>query len=69
MTRLGPPYAVQLMRRVVAVIGCVVLLAGCGVDPAVSATDAQHSDATFDPSDDPFGWTPVGDTGRIEIGT
>ena len=50
-------------------ICCVVLLAGCGVDSAVSATDAQHSDATFDPSDDPFGWTPIGDTGRIEIGT
>jgi pimeloyl-ACP methyl ester carboxylesterase len=57
------------MRRVVSVICCVVLLAGCGVDSAVSATDAQHSHATFDPSDDPFGWTPIGDTGRIEIGT
>jgi pimeloyl-ACP methyl ester carboxylesterase len=57
------------MRQVVSVICCVVLLAGCGVDSAVSATDAQRSDATIDPSDDPFGWTPTGDTGRIEIGT
>ncbi len=47
----------------------VVLLAGCGIEPGVSATDAQHSDATFDPSDDQFGWTPFGDSGRVEIGT
>ena len=46
-----------------------MLLAGCGVGPGVSATDAQHSDAIFDPADDPFGWTPFGDTGRVEIGT
>ena len=50
-------------------ICCVVLLAGCGVGPAVRATDAAHSDATFDPSDDPFGWTPTDSTGRVEIGT
>ncbi len=50
-------------------ICCVVLLAGCGIEPGVSATDAQHSDATFDPTDDPFGWTRFGDTGRVEIGT
>ena len=47
----------------------VVLLAGCGIEPGVSATDAQQSDATFDPSDDPFGWTRFGDEGRVEIGT
>ncbi len=47
----------------------VVLLAGCGIDPGVAATEAQHSDATFDPTDDPFGWTPFGDTDLVEIGT
>jgi pimeloyl-ACP methyl ester carboxylesterase len=47
----------------------VVLLAGCGIEPGVSATDAQLSDATFDPSDDPFGWTRFGDGGLVEIGT
>jgi pimeloyl-ACP methyl ester carboxylesterase len=50
-------------------ICCVGLLAGCAVDAGVAATDAEHSDASFDPADDPFGWTPFGDTGRVEIGT
>lgn len=50
-------------------ICCVVLLAGCGAGPTVTATDAEHSGATFDPHDDPFGWTRFGDTGRVEIGT
>jgi pimeloyl-ACP methyl ester carboxylesterase len=50
-------------------ICCAVLAAGCAAGSGVSATDAQHSDATFDPADDPFGWTPFGDTGRVEIGT
>ena len=50
-------------------ICCAVLMAGCATGSGVSATDAQHSDATFDPADDPFGWTPFGDTGRVEIGT
>ncbi len=50
-------------------ICCAVLIAGCATSAGVSATDAQHSDATFDPTDDPFGWTPFGDTGRVEIGT
>ena len=57
------------MRQVASVICCVVLVTGCGVDAAVSATEAQHSDATFDPTDDPFGWTPFGTSGRIEIGS
>ena len=43
-------------------ICCGVLLAGCGIDNAVAATDAQQSDATFDPNDDPFGWTKFGDS-------
>jgi pimeloyl-ACP methyl ester carboxylesterase len=50
-------------------ICCGLLLAGCGIDNAVAATQAQHSDATFDPNDDPFGWTRFGDSGRVEIGT
>lgn len=50
-------------------ICCVVLLAGCAAGPGVTATDAQHSDVTFDPTDDPFGWTSFGNTGRVEIGT
>jgi pimeloyl-ACP methyl ester carboxylesterase len=50
-------------------IGCVVLLAGCGVHPGVTATDAQHSGATFDPADDPFGWTPSTDNALVESGT
>jgi pimeloyl-ACP methyl ester carboxylesterase len=50
-------------------MGCVVLLAGCGVHPGVTATDAQHSDATFDPADDPFGWTPSSDNALVESGT
>jgi pimeloyl-ACP methyl ester carboxylesterase len=54
-------------RLVLATACCAALLTGCGVDSGVSATDAQHSDATFDPTDDPFGWTPVGD--HIQIGT
>ena len=50
-------------------ICCAALFVGCAADPGVTATDAQHSDATFDPASDPFGWTPFGDTGRVEIGT
>jgi len=50
-------------------IGCVVLLAGCGIAPGVTATDAQHSDATFDSNADPFGWTPTDDSGKVETGT
>jgi pimeloyl-ACP methyl ester carboxylesterase len=50
-------------------ICCVVLLTCCGVHPGVTATDAQHSDATFDPADDPFGWTPSGDNALVESGT
>ena len=46
----------------------VVSLVGCAAGPAVRATQADHSDATFDPSDDPFGWTPTNDT-QVEIGT
>jgi pimeloyl-ACP methyl ester carboxylesterase len=57
------------MRPLVSMICCGVLIAGCGIDTGVAATEAQHSDATFDPNDDPFGWTPFGDTGRVEIGT
>ena len=47
----------------------LVLLVGCATAPGVTATEAEHSDATFDPHDDPFGWTPGDDSGRIEIGT
>ncbi len=50
-------------------ICCAVLLAGCAADPGVTATDAQHSDVSFDPTADPFGWTQIGDTGKVEIGT
>ena len=50
-------------------VWCLVLIAGCATGPGVSATEAQHSDATFDPADDPFGWTPSGSSGRVEIGT
>jgi pimeloyl-ACP methyl ester carboxylesterase len=57
------------MRHAASMICCAVLLAGCAVGPGVTATDAQHSDATFDPNSDPFGWTPFGDTGRVETGT
>jgi pimeloyl-ACP methyl ester carboxylesterase len=57
------------MRTLLSTICCGLLLAACGVDAGVAATDAQHSDATFDPNDDPFGWTKFGDTGRVEIGT
>lgn len=47
----------------------LVLLVGCATTPGVRATEAEHSDATFDPRDDPFGWTPIDDSGRVEIGT
>ena len=57
------------MRRLLSVICGAFLMAGCTTGSGVSATDAQHSDATFDPADDPFGWTPFGDSGRVEIGT
>jgi pimeloyl-ACP methyl ester carboxylesterase len=57
------------MRTVLSMICCGLLIAACGVDSGVTASDAQHSDATFDPNDDPFGWTRFGDTGRVEIGT
>jgi pimeloyl-ACP methyl ester carboxylesterase len=50
-------------------IGCVLLVASCGVHPGVTATDAQHSDATFDPTDDPFGWTPSTLNALVESGT
>src|SRR4051812_19064367 len=71
VTRPDGPYALRTMRRtsrlVMSTACCAALIAGCAADSGVSATDAQHSDATFDPSDDPFGWTPFGD--HIEIGT
>ena len=57
------------MRRTAFLICCAVLLVGCGVDAGVAAMDSQHSDATFNPADDPFGWTSIGGKGRIEIGT
>ncbi len=70
MSGPGDPYAVRPMRRVVSMVCCGVLLLGaCGVDSGVAATDAQHSDATFDPNDDPFGWTKSRDNDRVEIGT
>jgi pimeloyl-ACP methyl ester carboxylesterase len=68
VTRPGAPYAENLMRRLASMICCVVMLVGCAVDPGVSASDAEHSDATFDPNDDPFGWTRFGGPG-VEIGT
>src|SRR4249920_3504737 len=68
-TGLGLPYAGPSMRRLTSMICCAVLLVGCGAERGVTATDAQHSDATFDPASDPFGWTSFGDTGRVEIGT
>lgn len=49
-------------------IWCAVLLAACAGGPVVRATQADHSDATFNPKSDPFGWTPV-QNGRVEIGT
>ncbi|MGZ4672413.1 MAG: alpha/beta hydrolase [Ilumatobacteraceae bacterium] len=57
------------MRRACSMIWCAVLLASCAAGPAVRATDAAHSDATFDPTSDPFGWTKADDAGRVEIGT
>ena len=68
-TALGLPYAWPFMRRLLSMICCAALFAGCATAPGVTATDAQHTDATFDPADDPFGWTPFGDGGRVEIGT
>ena len=55
---LAAPYAAPLMRRAPSML-CGLVLAGglrCTA-PGVAATDAQHSDATFDPHVDPFGWT------------
>ncbi len=49
-------------------ICCVMSLVGCAAGPAVRATEAEHSDATFDPRDDPFGWTRTDDA-QVEIGT
>lgn len=49
-------------------ICCAVSLVGCAAGPAVRATQAEHSEATFDPSEDPFGWTPTEDR-SVEIGT
>jgi pimeloyl-ACP methyl ester carboxylesterase len=57
------------MWRAVSVISCVVLLGGCGVGSGVTATDAQHSDGTFDPLADPFGWTPYANSKRVEVGS
>jgi len=57
------------MRRVLSMICGLVLLTGCVAGASVRATQADHSDATFDPSDDPFGWTPTDDTRRVEVGT
>ena len=57
------------MRRVVSMIWCVVLLTACAAGPAVRATGAEHSDATFDPTFDPFGWTKADANDRVEIGT
>jgi pimeloyl-ACP methyl ester carboxylesterase len=57
------------MRRVPSMICCVVLLVGCASGAAVRATEADHSDATFDPTFDPFGWTPTDRSdGRVEVG-
>src|SRR3954465_3939413 len=71
VTRRGAPYALRTMRRT-SRLGlwcscCVAVLAGCAADSGATASEAQHSDVTFDPAEDPFGWTPFGD--HIEIGT
>src|SRR3954468_12689314 len=70
-TRPDGPYALRTMRRtcrlVMATACSAVLVAGCAADSGGSANDAQTSDVTVDPSDDPFGWTPFDD--HIEIGT
>jgi pimeloyl-ACP methyl ester carboxylesterase len=57
------------MRQLLSMICCAALFAGCATAPGVTATEAEHNDVTFDPADDPFGWTPFGDSGRVEIGT
>jgi pimeloyl-ACP methyl ester carboxylesterase len=57
------------MRRVPSMICCLVLLAGCATVQSVRATQADHSDATFDPADDPFGWTPTDGSSQVEVGT
>ena len=46
-----------------------MFVAGCAVEPAVTVGVAQQSDATFDPTDDPFGWTPFSADPHVEIGT
>src|SRR4051794_946430 len=71
VTRRGAPYALRTMRRTSRLVlwcsCCLAVLAGCAADSGVTASEAQHSDVTFDPAEDPFGWTPFGD--HIEIGT
>ncbi|MEY2554823.1 MAG: hypothetical protein QOC57_2683 [Ilumatobacteraceae bacterium] len=57
------------MRRAPSILCGFVLLAGCAAGPEVRATQADHSDATFNPAFDPFGWTPNDDSGRVEVGT
>ncbi len=47
----------------------LVLLTGCAIDASVRATQADHSDVTFDPSADPFGWTPTDGSGNVEVGS
>lgn len=57
------------MRRTAWLVCCTIALAACSTDPGVKATDAEHSDATFDPADDPFGWTRLVDFPGVEVGT
>ena len=57
-----------LKGRGSSIIWCVVLLAACASGAGVRASQADHSDATFDPQSDPFGWTPI-QHGKVEIGT
>jgi len=57
------------MRRPTSFILCAALLTGCSVDSSVRAKDSQRSGSTFDPADDPFGWSPMDGNVAVELGT
>jgi pimeloyl-ACP methyl ester carboxylesterase len=50
-------------------MACLVLCGACGVEQGVTAREAHPSGNSFDPASDPFGWTALRRSKRVEIGT
>jgi pimeloyl-ACP methyl ester carboxylesterase len=57
------------MRRLPILVACLVLCGACAAEPGVTAREAHPSGNSFDPASDPFGWTALRRSKRVEIGS